>query len=75
MHNRQVKRAARSRVRRYVRRGILERQPCLLCGDPQTEAHHPTYDQPWLVQWLCAGHHRQVHAPVEPGQLLVWLGA
>ena len=41
--------------------GILERGNCLYCG-AEAEAHHPDYNKPlWLV-WLCADHHRIHHA-------------
>lgn len=35
--------------------------PCLKCGEPVTEAHHPNYDEPMNIVWLCPTHHRQLH--------------
>ena len=47
-----------------LRDGKLKKWPlCALpecCGKPQ--AHHPDYDQPFAVVWLCSAHHKQAHA-------------
>lgn len=48
-------------VRNAMRLGLLERQPCEVCGDPKSEAHHDDYDRPLDVTWLCRAHHRAVH--------------
>jgi hypothetical protein len=69
------KRSARAWVARMVRRGALDRQPCRVCGASPAEAHHPDYSRPLTIVWLCAQHHRDEHRPVEPGQLVLWLGA
>lgn len=44
------------------RMGVLKQQPCEHCGAEKTEAHHPDYDMPGLVQWLCRRCHNRVHA-------------
>ncbi len=44
-----------------IRRGLISRQPCEECGDPQTDAHHPDYTRPAHVQWLCRKHHKEEH--------------
>ncbi len=41
-----------------IRRGIIERQPCEVCGDPKTDAHHPEWKTPLFCQWLCRKHHK-----------------
>lgn len=48
-------------VQNAMRLGLLERQPCEVCGDPKSEAHHHDYDRPLDVTWLCRAHHRAVH--------------
>jgi hypothetical protein len=48
-------------TRSAIRSGLIERQPCEVCGDPQTDAHHPDYDRPLKVQWLCRKHHKLAH--------------
>jgi hypothetical protein len=44
-----------------LKRGLLQRQPCEVCGDVQTDGHHPDYDKPLAVIWLCRRHHKQAH--------------
>ena len=46
-----------------IRRGLLKPAPCEVCGAEKAEAHHPDYDRPLHVQWLCRAHHRAVHYP------------
>ncbi len=53
--------AARSRLGNLIASGRLDRQPCEVCGDPASHAHHPDYDKPLGVQWLCPAHHGEVH--------------
>jgi hypothetical protein len=45
-----------------LRRGLLERQPCEVCGDAETEAHHPNHALALDVLWLCRKHHKALHA-------------
>lgn len=58
------RKAATSAVSNAVRDGRLQKQPCWVCGDTKAEAHHPDYDRPLDVVWLCVPHHRQTHALV-----------
>ena len=51
--------AARSYAGVYKRRGKLIPQPCAICGSPNVEMHHPDYDRPLEVVWLCKPHHRE----------------
>lgn len=57
------RRAAHIAVGNAVRDGRLIPLPCFVCGQ-KAEAHHPDYDQPLDVIWLCSAHHKQVHAMV-----------
>lgn len=54
--------AAHLHVQTLRRLGVLTQQPCEVCGHEKSEAHHPDYDKPGQVQWLCRKHHRQLHA-------------
>lgn len=45
-----------------LRHGVIERQPCEQCGASKSEAHHPDYQQPYDVTWLCRKCHKAVHA-------------
>ena len=41
------------------RLGWLTRQPCEVCGDHASDAHHEDYRKPLAVRWLCKTHHRR----------------
>jgi hypothetical protein len=49
-------------VRSALRRGLLQRGVCEVCGEEKTDAHHDDYEQPRKVRWLCRRHHQQHHA-------------
>jgi ribosomal protein S27AE len=60
---------ARQRMGRRVQRGTLPRQPCERCGAPEAQTHHPDYDKPTEIRWLCPKCHGAEHYPqaqVEP---------
>jgi hypothetical protein len=44
-----------------IRRGLIARQDCEVCGDPNTDAHHPDHTKPLEVQFLCRRHHKAAH--------------
>lgn len=44
-----------------LRRGLVERRPCEVCGGEPTDAHHDDYDRPLDVRWLCRAHHKAAH--------------
>ena len=48
-------------TRSAIKSGLLVKRPCEHCGEPESEAHHPDYDRPLHVVWLCRAHHRAVH--------------
>lgn len=54
---------ANSAVAHALRSGKLKKQPCWVCGG-NAVAHHPDYDRPLDVVWLCQPHHKQAHALV-----------
>ncbi len=47
------------------RAGLIQREPCEVCGSPEVDAHHEDYDQPLRVRWLCRRHHWQEHRPTD----------
>lgn len=55
---------AQSRVAHALANGSIKRQPCWVCGE-KAVAHHPDYDRPLDVVWLCQPHHKQTHALVK----------
>jgi len=53
---------ARARLRSAVRRGIVRRLPCLVCGATRgVHGHHEDYRFPLDVMWVCPTHHRWIH--------------
>ena len=44
---------------RYLARSI-KLKPCIICGE-KAERHHPNYNEPFNVVFLCKSHHKQVH--------------
>lgn len=57
------RRNAQGKLRRAVLAGKIQPLPCFVCGE-KAEAHHPDYDRPLDVMWLCSSHHKQTHALV-----------
>lgn len=55
------RRAAQVALGNAVRSKKIIPLPCLICGE-KAEAHHPDYDRPLDVVWLCPSHHKQTHA-------------
>lgn len=58
----QHKQQAHTAVARALRDGALVRKPCQHCSDPRSKAHHPDYDKPLDVVWLCDDCHRTEHS-------------
>lgn len=53
---------ARVLVHSLVNKGLLDKQPCFLCGiNTDVHGHHLNYDFPDKVVWLCRPHHLGVH--------------
>jgi hypothetical protein len=48
---------AHEQVAKAIASGSLIKLPCEICQNPISEAHHPDYNQPLLVRWLCKQHH------------------
>lgn len=52
------KASARSYAHVYLRRGQIERTPCVECGDPNVIMLHKGGEDPKDVVFLCLTHHR-----------------
>lgn len=57
----QQKVRCRERSQWLQKRGSLSPQPCCGCGYDGAEKHHPDYDDPYYVVWLCPNCHRNYH--------------
>lgn len=56
-----LKKLVRSSTNRYIRLGLLIKQPCEICGAEKVDAHHDDYSKPLDVRWLCRFHHAEHH--------------
>ncbi len=52
---------ARQALRAAMMAGYIVAEPCKLCGNPKSEAHHTDYLDPFHVVWLCRKHHDEQH--------------
>jgi len=55
---------ARSRTMHLLKKGLLVRKPCEVCGSKDSEAHHDDYGRPIQVAWLCPKHHAERHVAI-----------
>ena len=56
---------ANSKLNNAVKSGKVYKWPvCAMpdCTQTQVVGHHPDYDRPLDVVWLCQSHHKQAHA-------------
>lgn len=52
---------AHSIVRNCIRNGTLIKEPCRICGNIKSDAHHFDYNFPLNVHWYCSKHHKRIH--------------
>lgn len=62
------KRRARDSVRKAIKSGRLQRQPCERCGAATVQAHHDDYGRRLDVRWLCALCHGVEHRGTPRGK-------
>ena len=57
-----MRKAARNYLNRLIRKGLVTRLNCEICGSNKNiEAHHDDYARPLEVKWLCRVHHDEHH--------------
>lgn len=53
---------ARYKIEKRKRRGYITEEPCQVCRTTKNlHGHHPDYDKPLEIIWLCPLHHSKVH--------------
>lgn len=57
------KNKAHQLVQTAIRTGHLVSQPCKVCNNINSHAHHEDYSKPLNVEWLCHTHHMERHYP------------
>jgi hypothetical protein len=60
-YEQRIKSNARSYLNVYIKRGKIIKQPCVICADENSEAHHEDYSKPKEVIWYCRTHHLEYH--------------
>lgn len=48
--------------RQAIKSGKIKKQPCEICGSKYAGWHHPNYNYPLRIRWLCYNHHDEAHA-------------
>lgn len=64
--DRQRKKKIKDMVHNRVVSGAIIKMPCMACGDLSVEAHHPDYNKPFEIVWLCDKHHKEKHGQCRP---------
>jgi hypothetical protein len=44
-----------------IKKGIIKRKPCSVCGNIKSEIHHNNYNNCYDIMWLCKKHHWELH--------------
>ena len=47
-------------LNKAVRRGVVSKHPCEVCGSMCVEGHHGDYSKKLDVRWLCHKHHMKL---------------
>lgn len=45
----------------YMKRGKIIKKSCEKCGNINSQMHHPNYNEPLNIIWLCRPCHLQLH--------------
>jgi len=62
MSRREKQNYAHNELSRARRKRLVLIGPCAMCGsDEKIQGHHPSYDHPRLIVWLCPKCHGAIH--------------
>lgn len=56
----------RSYANVYFKRGKIIKTPCEKCGNINSQMHHPDYNKPTKIIWLCRKCHLAIHKMENP---------
>jgi hypothetical protein len=59
--DKKIKAKAHNLIHKAIKNNTLVKQPCSICGNKDSEAHHEDYSKPLDVIWLCRKHHLERH--------------
>lgn len=51
----------RAITKNNIKKGVIKKEPCMVCGKIESEAHHEDYTNPFDILWLCDKHHHAHH--------------
>lgn len=61
MEDNPEKRQAHMVINLAVASKKIKQEPCEVCGELKTHAHHEDYNKPLSIKWLCPKHHKECH--------------
>ena len=61
-----TKRQVNRTLQYAVKKGILIRGICNCGSESKTHGHHPNYELPLDVVWVCPKCHSRIHHPIDP---------
>lgn len=64
-----LERWAHAALRSALKKGLIEMEPCIECGNEKAEAHHADHRLPLHVQWLCRRCHKLEHKRLKGGNV------
>lgn len=56
------KNKARILAQKALKAGKIKKHDCAKCGSKKSQMHHPNYNKPLKVIWLCALCHTKMHS-------------
>jgi len=56
-----LRKKTRRKTNDLLRKGIIQKQPCVVCRKRDVIAHHEEYSRANDVIWICEEHHKKYH--------------
>ncbi len=56
-----LRKKTRRKTNDLLKKGIIQKQPCVVCGKHDMIAHHEDYSRPNDVICICEEHHKKYH--------------
>jgi len=56
---------ARTYTKMLRKRGKIKKLHCIICANPESEAHHNDYSDPYDITWMCRSCHMNHHHQIK----------
>jgi len=56
-----LRKKTRRKTNDLLKKGIIQKQPCIVCGKHDVIAHHEDYSRANDAIWICEEHHKKYH--------------